>query len=282
MVNDQPSRAAVLRGLHRPGNPLILPNAWDAASARAVAAAGFHAVATSSAAVAASLGHRDGEATPSSEMLDAVARIAAATDLPVTADLERGYRMPPAELVERLAATGAVGCNLEDSDPGTRALVDAARQADFLAAVREAARHAGVDLVINARIDTFLRSDRPGPGSPGTAHGGKATGGTGRSALDEALRRAGLYLAAGADCVYPIMVRDPATIRSLAGATGGAVNIYYRPATDTTPGTPSLTELAALGVCRVSFGGGLHAAAGRYLARMLAAIAGGDDPYLAR
>src|SRR5690606_11803669 len=153
-----------LRALHRPGAPLMLPNVWDAASARAVRAAGFPAVATSSAALAEALGYADGEAAPVAEVLDAVARIAAAVPVPVTADLERGYGMAPAELVERLAATGAVGCNLEDSRPGTGALVEVGEQVDFIAGVREAARTAGVDLVINARIDTYLRGDSPPAG----------------------------------------------------------------------------------------------------------------------
>ncbi len=258
-------RAQALRDLHRPGDPLILPNAWDVASARTVATAGFPAVATSSAAVAATLGYADGETTPAWEMLDAVARIAAGTGLPVTADLERGYRMPAPEFVERLAATGAVGCNLEDSDPRTGALVDAGAQADFLAAIRNAARQAHLDLVINARIDTFL----PRTGTPATAG----------AVLDEAVRRARLYLAAGADCVYPILATRPADIRALVDATGGAVNILSRRATATGPGTPTLADLAGLGVCRISFGGGLHDAAQSYLGRMVTAIAAGADPY---
>ncbi|GAA2702527.1 hypothetical protein GCM10010429_07610 [Micromonospora olivasterospora] len=117
-------QADTLCTLHKPGDPLVLPNAWDAGSARAVAAAGFPAVATSSSAVAESLGYADGEATPVDEMLAAVARIARAVPVPVTADLERGYGLRPTELVERLLSAGAVGCNLEDSDPCTRALYD--------------------------------------------------------------------------------------------------------------------------------------------------------------
>jgi 2-methylisocitrate lyase-like PEP mutase family enzyme len=112
--------ADALRALHVPGDPVLLPNAWDAASARTVEAAGFTAVATSSGAMSASLGYSDGEGTPVTEMLDAVARIVDAVNVPVTADIERGYGMRPAELVERLLATGAVGCNLEDSYPGRR------------------------------------------------------------------------------------------------------------------------------------------------------------------
>lgn len=249
-------RAATLRALHRPGDPLILPNAWDAGSARAVVAAGFPAVATSSGAVAEALGHADGEATPVGEMLDAVARIAAAVDVPVTADLERGYGLRPAELVERLLGAGAVGCNIEDSDPRTHELCDAEEQADLLAAIRAAAREAGVDLVLNARVDVFLRAAGPPEGR-----------------VAEAVRRARRYLAAGADCVYPIVLSDPAAIRSLVDAVDAPVNALAR------PGAPGAAALAKLGVARISFGSGLYAAARARTVEMLAAIRAGDEVF---
>ncbi|MGH3648831.1 MAG: isocitrate lyase/PEP mutase family protein, partial [Micromonosporaceae bacterium] len=248
--------AAALRALHQPGAPLVLPNIWDAAGACAVAAAGFPAVATSSAAVAEALGYADGEATPVGEMLDAIARIARATSVPVTADLERGYGMRPAELAERLAATGAVGCNLEDSDPATSAMVDTGRQADFLAAARTATREIDADLVINARIDTYLH----GAGDPGER-------------LAATIERARAYLAAGADCVYPILATTPEAIRALVDQTGGPVNVLFH------AGAPSIAELVALGVARISLGPGLHRAAQAHLTGMLTRIAGGDSPY---
>src|SRR3954468_21516266 len=150
--------AATLRALHVPGTPLVLPNAWDAASAQMVETAGFPVVATSSFATARILGYDDGEAAPVEEVLAAAARIVRAVSLPVTVDFERGYGLGPAELVERFAATGAVGLNLEDSDPPTGQMIEAGEQADFLATVRSAAVSAGVDLVINARTDSFLRA----------------------------------------------------------------------------------------------------------------------------
>src|SRR5690349_16174886 len=176
------SKTQTLRDLHVPGTPLVLPNAWDAASARLVEAAGFPVVATSSNAMAAVLGHPDGEHAPVEDVLAAVARIARSVDVPVTVDFERGYRLPPAELVERLAAAGAVGVNLEDSDPATGELIGIGEQAEFLAAVRAAAP----GLVINARTDAFARR----VGSP-------------REQLASSLERGARYLAAGADCVYP-------------------------------------------------------------------------------
>ncbi|MEV4756109.1 isocitrate lyase/phosphoenolpyruvate mutase family protein [Micromonospora sp. NPDC049559] len=256
-VRSDIGRAGVLRALHRPGDPLVLPNAWDAGTARAVEAAGFPAVATSSAAVAESLGYADGEATPPGEMLAAVARVARAVAVPVTADLERGYGMAPTELVERLAATGAVGCNLEDSDPRTGELVDPQEQADFLAAVRAAADDAGVDLVLNARVDVYLAG---GTGDP-------------TERLAEAVRRARRYAAAGADCVYPIGATGPDDLRALVRDAGAPVNVLFR------PGAPSLPQLAEFGVARVSFGGGLYRAARADHGRMLDAVRAGRDPY---
>jgi len=249
-------KAAALRALHVPGDPVVLPNAWDATTARAVEAAGFPAVATGSAAVAAVLGYQDGHDTPADEMFAAVARIARVVAVPVTADIERGYGLGPAELVERLAAAGAVGCNLEDSDPATGAMIDAAEQADFLAAVRAAADEAGTGLVINARADTFIH----GTGTPDER-------------LAEAIDRGRRYLAAGADCVYPIFASDPEVIGALAREIGGPINVLIR------PGVPPIRELAALGVARVSFGPGVHRAAQAFTARMLDAIARGDDPF---
>ncbi|WP_245966509.1 isocitrate lyase/PEP mutase family protein [Sphaerisporangium album] len=255
-ARENVAKAEALRASHVPGRPLVLPNVWDAASARAVTAAGFPVVATGSAAVAPVLGYDDGESAPAGEVLAQVARIARAVTVPVTADMERGYGLAPAEFVERLAATGAVGANLEDSDPRTGAMVDADAQAGFLAAVRAAAERAGTGLVINARVDCF-------------AHGT----GTPDERLADAVERGRAYLRAGADCVYPILASDPETIRVLVTEIGGPVNILFR------PGTPSLAELAALGVARVSFGHGLHAATQRHLATMLSAIAEGHSPY---
>lgn len=250
----QAERAAALRALHRPGDPLVLPNVWDAASARVVARAGFPAVATSSGAVAAVLGHEDGERMPVAEALDAVARVAAAVTVPVTADVERGYGLPPEELVRRVAATGAVGINLEDTRPGAGVMVDPEEQADLLAGVRQAARAAGLDLVVNARVDVYLRGGA-GPGER----------------LAEAHRRARRYREAGADCVYPIGLAEPDAIRELAAE--GPVNVLFR------PGVPAPAELAALGVARISFGSGPHRAVMAYFGALVAEVAAGRDPY---
>lgn len=221
--------AAVLRALHHgraPGDPLVLPGPWDAASARVFADAGFPALATPSAGVSASLGYEDGH-TPAGEMFEAVFRIVRAVDVPVTADIEDGYGLPARELVERLLAAGAAGCNLEDSDRVTKRLRDPAEQADRLAEVREAA---GDALVVNARVDTYLRGDRT---------------------LGAAVERARLYVAAGADCVYPILA-PPEQLGPIAEAVGAPVNALCK------AGGPAPRELGVFGATRVTFGGGLH------------------------
>src|SRR5215510_7511498 len=155
-TTDIQSRCDLLRSLHRPGTPLVLPNAWDVASARAVEAAGFPVVATTSGGVAAALGYEDHERAPGDEMLAAAARIARGVDVPVTVDAEAGYGMVPAELVAALKDMGAAGCNLEDTDHTTGALRDPGERAKWLAAVRAAASADDYPLVINARVDVFL------------------------------------------------------------------------------------------------------------------------------
>src|SRR3954451_12484916 len=154
---DLDSRCDLLRSLQRPGAPLLLPNAWDVATARAVVAAGFPVVATTSGGVAATLGYQDHEGAPADEMLAVAARIARDVDVPVTVDAEAGYGMEPAELVAALRDAGAAGCNLEDTDYAAGGgLRDPDRHAQWLASVREAASQASYGLVINARVDVFL------------------------------------------------------------------------------------------------------------------------------
>src|ERR1700741_3348544 len=153
---DLQGKCDLLRSLHRPGSPLLLPNAWDVATARAVVAAGYPVVATTSAGVAGALGYADHEGAPGDEMLAAAARIVRGVDVPVTVDAEAGYGMEPAELVAALRSMGGAGCNLEDSDYSTGTLRGPDQHAEWLAAVRQAASDNGYPLVINARIDVFL------------------------------------------------------------------------------------------------------------------------------
>jgi 2-methylisocitrate lyase-like PEP mutase family enzyme len=251
-------RAVELARLHREGPPLVLPNAWDVASARLVEAAGFPAVATSSSAVAASLGYPDGEVIPVDEMFAAVARIVRAVEVPVTADLEAGYGLPAGELIERLLAAGAVGMNIEDSrrpregDEASEPMLPVTEAAARLAGIREAAAAAGVPVVLNARIDLFLRR-----------------GGAQGALVDEALARAREYLAAGANCIFPIFIAEEAIARIVA-EVGAPVNVLLR------AGVPPLDRLTALGVRRISFGGGLLRVANAMLEGVLRELAIGD------
>jgi 2-methylisocitrate lyase-like PEP mutase family enzyme len=231
-VSDLAAKAQQLRDLHRPGDPLVLANAWDAITAKNVEAAGFPAVATTSAGVALALGYEDHELTPPDEMFAACARIAAAVEVPVTADLESGYGLDPAVFVERMLDAGIVGVNLEDSvyKRGAARLLDPNEQATRIAELRRAARAAGVDIVINARTDAYLR-DVTDP-------------------FDATLERGRLYLGAGADCLYPIAAGEEREIERFAREFA-AVNILLR------RGTPDIERLAEMGVARISVGGGL-------------------------
>jgi 2-methylisocitrate lyase-like PEP mutase family enzyme len=191
------------------------------------------------------LGYEDGGLAPAEDAFAALARIARAVDVPVTADIEDGYGLEPGPLADALLRAGAVGCNLEDSDHAGGGLVPADEQAARIAALKAAARTRGVDLVVNARTDSFLL--------------GRA------DALEESLRRAALYLQAGADCIYPISCPRE-TIARLVGDIAGPVNVLAR------VDEPALDELAALGVARISFGAGLARATSAALDGILARL----------
>jgi 2-methylisocitrate lyase-like PEP mutase family enzyme len=228
--------AGRLRALHRTPPIFVIPNAWDAASARLFEAEGFPAVATTSAGVAAALGYPDGGLVPAREMIEAVARIARAVKVPVSADFEHAYAATPdavADNVLRVIAAGAVGINLEDYVPGAADLEPVPLQVDKIRAITKASAKAGVRVVINARTDVFLRE----VGKPETR-------------LAAVIERGKAFLAAGADCVFVPGVRDRETISALVTGIGGAVNIL---AVD---GTPPIADLESLGVARVSVGSG--------------------------
>jgi 2-methylisocitrate lyase-like PEP mutase family enzyme len=233
--------AAAFRRLHAPdaGAALVLPNAWDAVSARLVEAAGARAIATTSAGISWALGRPDGQGLTREAMAAAVRVIAAAVRVPVSADVESGYGAGAPEDVAATARAvidaGAVGLNLEDAPGvGGAPLLAAEAQAARIAAARGAAAAAGVDLFINARTDVYLRK-------VGDAGGW----------FDETVRRARAYVAAGADGIFVPGVADADTIRRLAAAVGAPLNVIGG------PGVPSVPELHALGVARVSVGPGL-------------------------
>jgi 2-methylisocitrate lyase-like PEP mutase family enzyme len=248
------ARAAALLAAHHTERPLLLPIAWDVVSAKSVEAAGFGFVATSSRAIGDMLGEPDNDSSDPDLIFDVLGRIARAVSVPVSADLQAGLQLEPEELVGRMMASGLVGSNLEDTEHhGPEVLVDAERQAEYLSAVRAAAEARGVPIVINARIDTFVRK-----------------AGDDAQQLAEALRRGRLYLAAGADCVYPITLADTAAIGRLVGELAGPVNILARRGGLTVP------QLASLGVRRISMGGGIHQLVMADHAARLARIAAGE------
>ncbi len=242
MVSEsQHAKAATLRSLHKDGI-FVLPNAWDAGSAAMIAAAGAQVIATTSAGVSWSLGRPDGQNLSLPEATGAVARIAAAVDLPVTADIEGGYGGDPDAVAATVAAmigAGAVGINLEDSgDPGG-GLFGAAAQAARIRAARTAAVGAGLpELVINARTDVFLFEI----GEP-----------AGR--LDDVLARTAAYAEAGADSLFVPGLLDLGILAALTSKVSLPVNVMAG------PGAPDVATLRAAGVRRVSLGQAITQAA---------------------
>lgn len=234
-VSEQVQKAERLRALHHGDKILVLPNIWDAGGARMMEWLGYPAVATASASVAYSLGYNDRQTITLDAMIDAVEKVASAVQVPVTADLEWGYAEQPAEVAEnmrRVLHAGAVGINLEDSIREGETLFPAEFQCERIRAVREMAQQEGVPLVINARTDVFWPRV---PGSP-------------EKKLEEAIRRAKLYLEAGGDCFYPILLGDLETLTTIYGAIQAPINVIALMA------QASLKELEAAGIARVSLG----------------------------
>lgn len=234
----QKERATQFRQFHHGTPLLVLPNIWDAASARIVEQAGFRAVATTSSGIATALGYRDGEQISRNMLIEALARITRVVECPVTADIEAGYGISIEEVhqtVKAVIATGVVGINIEDSlIHQEKTLADLSYQVELIKALRELATSMDVPFVINARVDVFLLAI----GEP-------------ESRFEHAIQRANAYLQAGADCIYPIGILDSVTIANLVKAINGPINILGGPSTLTLP------ELEQLGVARVSLAGGL-------------------------
>ena len=242
-IESQAALAERLRAMHHaPLAPLILPNAWDAASARIIEQAGFPAIATTSAGVAWSLGYPDGERMSRATMLAAVGRIAARVQVPVTADLEAGYGPSPEDAAATATGAieaGAVGFNFEDAtDDTAHPLFAMSQQVERIQAARQAGAAAGVPLVINARTDVYLAQ----VGAPDTR-------------FAETVRRLAAYRDAGADCLFAPGLSDAATIGALVRELGAPLNILAG------PHSPPVRELAALGVARISLGGAVMRAA---------------------
>lgn len=241
MSTDQQSKAEALRALHRDG-VLVLPNAWDAASAALVARAGAQAVATTSGGVAWSQGRSDGHGLSRDEMVDQVRRIASVVDVPVTADVEGGYGPAPEDVaatVEAIVAAGAVGVNLEDSRAPGGPLFTPSEQTDRLRAGRVAAERAGLpELVINARTDVYLFGIGEAAGRPA-----------------EVLARADAYAYAGADCLFVPGLIDLDALAELVKQAPLPISVMAW------PGAPTVEEFRSAGVRRVSVGTGIAQAA---------------------
>ena len=234
-LDTQRAKAEAFRAMHDRSRILVLPNAWDAMSARVIEEAGARAIATTSAGVAFSVGYPDGEAIPRDEMIAAIARIARVVTIPVSADIESGFAHDAREVgetVRRVIDAGAVGINLEDQvHDGTHSLYDLDVAVDHVRAAREAADSVGVPIVINARTDVYLL----GIGEPDTR-------------FEHAIRRANAYRKAGADCLFIPAVARRADIERIVPALDGPLNLI------TVPGIPTIPELESLGVARVSVG----------------------------
>jgi 2-methylisocitrate lyase-like PEP mutase family enzyme len=237
--------------LHQQADPLLLANVWDAASARAAQAAGYAAIGTSSAAVAATLGYADGEGISFAELVALVARLRAVSDLPLTVDMEAGYADTAGAVVEnvcRLAAVGVVGVNLEDSKvhAGRRTLSTAEDFAQRLREVRAGLRAADVPMFLNARTDTFLLRVA--------------------DARDETIARGRLYAESGADGLFVPGVTEEADIAAIVGGVPLPLNVMCMPT------LPSFARLSALGVKRISMGNFLHARVQRSAEQLFAMV----------
>jgi len=240
--DNQRAKANAFRAMHDRSQLLILPNAWDAGSARFVENAGARAIATSSAGVAYSLGYADGEYVPREELIKAVERMARVVKVPLSADVESGFGEDEKAVGDTIGAiieAGAVGINLEDST-GDRAqpLYDVDMAVARIKAARAAAEAAGVPLVINARTDAMV-----------------ALEGERAALFEEAMRRANAYRAAGADSLFPLGLDGEDEILRAARAINGPINLLFR------PGIPPVAKLKQLGVARLSLGSALALAA---------------------
>ncbi len=233
----QTERAARFAALHRGARTFVLPNAWDAASALLFQAAGFPAVATTSAGLAWSLGYRDGEALPVSALVAAVERIVAVLEVPLSVDMESGYGRTPEEVAEAVlavAGAGAAGINLEDADrSGAAPLREVGLQVEILRAAKEAGRAAGLPLFVNARTDVFWKGL-----------------GEGADRLARTLDRLRAYVAAGADGVFVPGLKDPADLAAVTAGVEAPLNVLAM------PGLPPVPELGKLRVARLTVGSG--------------------------
>ena len=237
----------LLEGHHQDG-PLVLPTVWDAWSARAMIDAGFNALSIGSHPLANSLGLADGEAMSLEQALSGIARVTAAVDVPVTADLESGYDTPAPDLIAGLLEAGVVGVNIEDTVHSQGRMRSAEEHAEYIWSLRQAAEAQRVHVVINARTDVFKN---PGKFDDPTA---------------EVIRRLQLCTEAGADSVYPVAMPDVETLKTILSQITLPLNVTAHPVKGAIPDELDLSQLEALGVGRVTFGPLLQSALHDYFA----------------
>jgi 2-methylisocitrate lyase-like PEP mutase family enzyme len=231
---SQKQKAEKLRALHHGPDILLFPNVWDVASARIIEHLGLPALATSSAAIANMLGYPDGQQISSAEMLRTVAHIARAVNIPVTADMEAGYSNSAVQMHQvalQLIESGAVGLNLEDGEDDEARVSETQAHVEKIQAVKEASSQSGVPLVINARTDAYWAKTSPSP-----------------NRFAECVRRANLYREAGADCIFVPGMKKIDEIKKFLQESPGPMNVLGG------PGAPTIAELKAAGVRRVSLG----------------------------
>ncbi|MCH1883161.1 isocitrate lyase/phosphoenolpyruvate mutase family protein [Agrococcus sp. ARC_14] len=232
-MSDLSTKATALLRMH--DDFVVLPTVWDAWSAHAVVEAGFGAISIGSHPLADSRGQQDGEGMTLDDALDGVARITAAVEVPVSADLESGYDTPPAELIERLLAAGAVGLNIEDTVHSEGRIREPQEHADYIAGMRAAADAAGVDVVINARTDAFARPE---------LHGADP--------LEQAILRMELAEQAGARSLYPVKPSGPEALAAILERVTLPVNVTAHPIKGSVVGDLAATK--ASGARRVTYG----------------------------
>jgi 2-methylisocitrate lyase-like PEP mutase family enzyme len=233
---NQIIKAQHFHDLHHMDKMLILPNIWDALGASLLEDLGYPAIATASAAIAYTNGYRDGENISFSAVLQVLKKIVRQVNIPVSADIESGYARTDIELkrnIEKIIDTGIVGINFEDSDKKSNALYPIDIQCHRIAIIRKTAGEAGIPLFINARTDVYIQENEPV---------------TQEAKFEETVKRAKAYLNAGADCIFPIVMKEKTDIQNLFSALKCPMNIL------TVPGIPDFKTLSEIGVARVSLG----------------------------
>ena len=236
--NIHPEKGKVLHDLHHNGKLLILPNVWEVSGAAMLENIGYPAIATASGATAFSNGYHDGQKLPFADLLHILQRIAASVNVPVTADVESAYadnNITLAENIKKLISTGIAGINFEDSHHDEQKLIPIDEQCEKILLIKKVSQQMGMPLFINARTDGYIKSNNLSR----------------EEKLSQAIERGKAYKEAGADCLYPIFLKDKQDIQIIIKEVGLPVNVLLL------PGIPGFNELKEIGLARLSLGPGL-------------------------